>query len=356
MTAHLPRRLALALTVVAAVGASVGCGGKWKYRSKSYELPEEAVNAQRADLAKEAAQVAPVLKEKRLGGRLRVAILAEPALRAALYPKDANLTADQFFAASMMHDQSAGLVEGLKRAQVFDEVEVVETTEPTGVLFGGCDWLLLWPTQSAQQWVWTVGAAKTGAPVTVGYGKDDAASSERCDRFAYAVQAAGAASVKAPPGGRAAWVRALWPRAAAGSASCAMPGAPFKDGREAVSQHDGLEYSLAVWPISGDVQAAMQKRATEYMQPGPGRNASRSLQQVRGTRAGAPTLTAFYADPDGKSVAAVLIIGTPGALVTGTVFGPEEKMFRSDVAVSQPMPERVNDTIAAFFDGIDVGR
>ncbi|HVY62915.1 MAG TPA: hypothetical protein VHF22_14755, partial [Planctomycetota bacterium] len=336
---------ALAALSLALLGA--GCAGQWKYGGRSYGLPEEALRAQQADLDREVAQVEPVLRERKLPGRCLASLPTEPALRRALFEADADLTAEQFYAASLQRNEAAALVSGLGRAEVFDGVDVVESELPGAQLFDDAGWLLVWSADARRAPAWQVVCGKTGAVADVAFTREDASSSERCDRFAAAVAKAGDAARRSPAAGP--WVRRAWGRFTSGDLVFYAP--KGRDGRP-VPSYGGLGLTVETVDLPAGMAGAEAVAQTLRLIAQPDPHAAARKVLLEAPSPDGRGKLAFIEREDGR-ISAAHVFASPRTIVIASAVGEPAALYRRDVPVSAPLPERLCLAARAFLANVD---
>lgn len=177
-----------------------GCGGgaTFVWRGERYELPEQALEAQRRDLAQEAGGATPVLEEERLGGAALVALPLLRGLKQALRPGAVDDAEGRLhYEVGLVRGELRALAQALVRAGLFERAEVVEEEVPAAVPTPpGTRWrVVAAPNPASRQVQWSIEAVGAGQ---ASFPAPDAGSGP--GRFDVFVQAASAAGRSASAG------------------------------------------------------------------------------------------------------------------------------------------------------------
>lgn len=190
--------------------AGTGCTGRFLYRGADYELPEEAISAQREFHQRELLGVTPVLAEQRQPGRCRVVIPTETGARRVLGDAASNDVAMEFYRASSRVEELRSLGQSLERAALFGAVAVTQELFPNSALPSGDDWLVTcrFSDDGARLGWYLTRGTRRGAPIA--FSLEDEQAPDRLDRFVAAATTAVRTVAAQPDGQVANPVHALW--------------------------------------------------------------------------------------------------------------------------------------------------
>lgn len=196
--------------LLVAVIALTGCTGRFLYRGADYELPEEAIKAQREYHQRELEGVTPVLAEQRQAGRCRVVIPNETGVRRVHGDAASDDVAMEFYRASSRVEDLRSLGKSLERAALFGSVVVTQELFPNSALPSGEDWLVTcrYSDDGARMGWYLTRGTRRGAPIA--FSLEDEKAPDRLDRFVAAATTAVQTVAAQPDGQVANPVHALW--------------------------------------------------------------------------------------------------------------------------------------------------
>lgn len=190
--------------------ALTGCTGRFIYRGADYELPEEAISAQREFHQRELEGVTPVLTEQRQAGRCVVVIPNETGVRRVHGDSASDDVAMEFFKASSRVEDLRSLGQSLERASLFGSVTVIQELFPNSALPSGQDWLVTcrYSDDGARMGWYLTRGTRLGAAIA--FSLEDEKAPDRLDRFVAAATTAVQTVAAQPDGQVANPVHALW--------------------------------------------------------------------------------------------------------------------------------------------------
>lgn len=342
--------------------ALAGCGSaSFAWRSNLYELPEEALDAQRRELEQEVGGVTPVLEEDRLGGRALLALPNLRGLKQALRPgaiedEEGRLHYDM----GLVRGEVRALAQALVRSGLFEQAEVVEEELPGAVPApAGARWrVVASPHPGYRQVQWSIEAVGAGQA-----GFEAPAASEGPSRFDAFVQAASTAG-QAARGGEASTSRVpegwapftLPPEGGAERVQVAVPVAPKVEvvsdnaaGRSWVMTcytrdfQFGLIYDLFAPTVEVErgLEAAMRDRLRDHLP-------ARVLSQED---PGGVEKWALLVMDDGRAVVARIRQAGRG-LAGAVVIGAERDVF--EPGVEGALRDRLTVKARAYLDSLQL--
>lgn len=340
-----------------------GCGGgaTFAWRGVRYELPEQALDAQRRDLEQEAGGVTPVLEEDRLGGAALVALPMLRGLKQALRPGAVDDAEGRLhYDMGLVRGELRALAQGLVRAGLFERAEVVEEEVPAAVPAPpGSRWrIVAAPNPASRQVQWSIEAVGAGQAA---FSAPDATSGPgRFDAFVQAASAAGRsaragpastsgmpagwAPFTLPPEGGAARVRVAVPAAA--SAKVLVEKAHIRSWLMDCSTRDlhlALVYDLFAPGVEVErgLEASLRDRLRDDL----------------------PAKVVHDEDPGGVEKWVLLLLGdgrlgvarirqAGRGLAAALVVGPERHVLRPDAPAGRPLREQVSDLARTYLDSL----